>query len=62
LLRLFVSAWTPRTEFRIANLAASLGQTLGAKVAIEARQGGSGRLVISYSSLDQLDGILARLK
>ena len=34
----------------------------GAKVAIEAKQDGSGRLVISYSSLDQLDGILARLK
>jgi ParB family chromosome partitioning protein len=46
----------------VANLAETLAQTLGAKVAIEAKQGGSGRLVISYSSLDQLDGILARLK
>ena len=46
----------------VANLAETLAQTLGAKVAIEAKQGGSGRLVISYSSLDQLDGILARLR
>jgi len=46
----------------VANLAETLAQTLGAKVVIEAKQGGSGRLVISYSTLDQLDGILARLK
>src|SRR4029450_5921670 len=46
----------------VANLAETLAQALGAKVAIEAKQGGSGRLVISYSSLDQLDGIIARLK
>jgi len=46
----------------VANLAETLAQTLGAKVAIDAKQGGSGRLVISYSSLDQLDGIIARLK
>ena len=46
----------------VASLAESLAQTLGAKVVIEAKQGGSGRLVISYSSLDQLDGIIARLK
>ncbi len=46
----------------VANLAEKLAQTLGAKVAIEAKQDGSGRLVISYSSLDHLDGILARLK
>lgn len=46
----------------VANLAENLAQTLGAKVVIEVKQGGSGRLVISYSSLDQLDGILARLK
>ena len=46
----------------VANLAEKLAQTLGAKVAIEAKPDGSGRLVIAYSSLDQLDGILARLK
>jgi len=46
----------------VARLAESLAEKLGAKVAIEARKGGTGRLVISYSSLDQLDGIIARLK
>jgi ParB family chromosome partitioning protein len=46
----------------VARLAETLAETLGAKVAIEAKQDGSGRLVISYSSLDQLDGIIARLK
>jgi ParB family chromosome partitioning protein len=45
-----------------ARLADSLAETLGAKVAIEAKKDGSGRLVISYSSLEELDGILARLK
>ena len=46
----------------VASLAETLAQTLGAKVVIDAKQDGSGRLVIAYSSLDQLDGILARLK
>ena len=46
----------------VARLAESLAQTLGAKVAIETKQDGSGRLVISYSSLDELDGILAKLR
>ena len=46
----------------VARLAETLAETLGAKVAIEAKQDGSGRLVITYSTLDQLDGILARLK
>jgi ParB family chromosome partitioning protein len=46
----------------VARLAESLAQSLGAKVAIEAKQDGSGRLVISYSSLDELDGILAKLR
>ena len=46
----------------VARLAESLADKLGAKVTIEAKQGGSGRLVISYSSLDQLDGIIARIK
>ena len=46
----------------VARLAENLAETLGAKVTIEAKQDGSGRLVISYSSLDQLDGILAKLR
>ena len=35
---------------------------LGAKVAIEPKKGGAGRVVIEYASLDQLDGILAKLR
>jgi ParB family chromosome partitioning protein len=39
-----------------------LAESLGATVAIEPKKGGSGRLVIRYSSLDQLDGIIAKLR
>ncbi len=46
----------------VARLAETLSETLGAKVTIEAKPNGSGRLVITYSSLDQLDGILAKLR
>jgi ParB family chromosome partitioning protein len=46
----------------VARLAEELAESLGAKVAIEPRKNGSGRLVITYSSLEQLDGILAKLR
>ncbi len=46
----------------LARLTEQLAETLGAKVAIEPRKNGAGRLVIAYSSLDQLDGILAKLR
>jgi ParB family chromosome partitioning protein len=39
-----------------------LADALGAKVAIVPRANGSGKLVVDYSSLDQLDGILAKLR
>jgi ParB family chromosome partitioning protein len=35
---------------------------LGAKVIIDHRENGSGKLVIAYSSLDELDGIIRQLK
>jgi ParB family chromosome partitioning protein len=35
---------------------------LGAKVLIDHRQNGSGKLVIAYSSLEELDGILGQIK
>ena len=35
---------------------------LGAKVAIDHKENGSGKLVISYSSLDELDGIIEQLR
>ena len=35
---------------------------LGAKVAIQHTAKGKGKLVISYNSVDELDGILGRIK
>jgi ParB family chromosome partitioning protein len=47
----------------VAALEARLADTLGASVVIEqAARGGKGRLVISYNSLDELDGILAHIQ
>ncbi len=43
-------------------LETELADALGAKVKIEAGRGGKGRVVIGYSSLEQLDGIIAKLK
>jgi ParB family chromosome partitioning protein len=39
-----------------------LSDHLGTRVAIAARKDGSGRVVIDYASLDQLDGLLAGLR
>ena len=39
-----------------------LCESLGASVTVKARKGGRGSLVIDYASLEQLDGIVARLK
>ena len=39
-----------------------LADALGAKVKIDAGRGGKGRLVIGYSSLEQLDGIIAKIR
>jgi len=46
----------------LLRLQEELAEVLGAKVTIETRKGGSGRLVIGYASLEQLDGILAKLR
>ena len=46
----------------LARLQEDLAETLGAKVTIEPKAGGAGKLVIAYSSLEQLDGILAKLR
>ena len=46
----------------VARLENELSDALGTKVRIEAKRGGAGRVVISYSSLDQFDGILAKLR
>ena len=39
-----------------------LAETLGAKVSIQHSAKGKGKLVINYTSLDELDGILAHIK
>jgi ParB family chromosome partitioning protein len=57
----------PRRNARAADpdlmrLQEELAETLGAQVTIEPKKGGRGRLVIAYSSLDELDGILAKLR
>ena len=46
----------------IQRLERLLGDRLGAKVAIAHSAKGKGKLVINYSSLDELDGILAHIK
>lgn len=51
-----------RRDADVVRLEHEIAESLGAKVTIEPRQDGAGRLVISYASLDQLDGILARLR
>ena len=46
----------------LKKLRQELSEKLGAPVQIEQRRGGKGRLVISYNSLDELDGILSHIK
>jgi ParB family chromosome partitioning protein len=43
-------------------LETELADALGAKVRIDAGRGGKGRVVISYASLEQLDGIIAKVR
>nr|MBO2468830.1 chromosome partitioning protein ParB [Xanthomonadaceae bacterium] len=46
----------------IASLETELSEALGTKVAIAHGRNGKGRLVIHYSDLDTLDGVLERLR
>jgi len=46
----------------VQRLEQELADKLGAKVAIKHSSGGKGRLVVSYNSLDELDGILAHIR
>jgi ParB family chromosome partitioning protein len=45
----------------VNRLEQELTEKLGAKVAIQHSAGGKGRVVVSYNSLDELDGILAHI-
>jgi ParB family chromosome partitioning protein len=55
-------AATERKDPDVSHLEQSLGDTLGARVEIQHDKKGKGRLMIHYTSLDQLDGILAHVK
>ena len=46
----------------VARLEQELAEKLGARVAIQPGRGGRGKLVVSYNSLDELDGILAHIQ
>ena len=46
----------------VRRLETELAEKLGAKVVFKQQAGGRGQLVISYSSLDELDGILAHIQ
>jgi ParB family chromosome partitioning protein len=46
----------------VRRLEQELAEKLGARVAIQPGSGGKGKLVVSYNSLDELDGILAHIQ
>ncbi|MDQ1363245.1 MAG: Chromosome (Plasmid) partitioning protein ParB [Pseudomonadota bacterium] len=54
-------ATKPRIDPDTQRLCDELSERIGAPVMIESRAGGKGKLVITYSSLDELDGILGRI-
>jgi ParB family chromosome partitioning protein len=56
------AAEAPGTNADVRRLEAELGEKLGAKVSFKQQAGGRGQLIISYSSLDELDGILAHIQ
>jgi ParB family transcriptional regulator, chromosome partitioning protein len=51
----------PAGDPNVDRLQQELAEKLGAKVAIQHSAGGKGKLVVSYNSLDELDGILAHI-
>ncbi|MCC7198900.1 MAG: ParB/RepB/Spo0J family partition protein, partial [Gammaproteobacteria bacterium] len=52
----------PRKDPDIARLESDLADKLGAKVELKQAAKGRGKLIISYHSLDELDGILAHIQ
>lgn len=51
-----------RADPNIRKLEAELSEKLGAKVQVQHSSGGKGKLVISYHTLDELDGILEHIQ
>ena len=56
------TATAQRADPNIEHLQTDLSERLGAEVKIQHGARGKGKLVISYSSLDELDGVLAHIK
>jgi ParB family transcriptional regulator, chromosome partitioning protein len=52
----------PRVDPNIRKLEGELSEKLGAKVAVQHTASGKGKLVISYHSLDELDGIIDHIR
>jgi ParB family chromosome partitioning protein len=52
----------PRIDANVSSLQNDLSDRLGAKVLIQQSSGGKGKIVVSYNSLDELDGILAHIQ
>lgn len=52
----------PRVDPNIRKLEADLSEKLGAKVQVQHSSSGKGKLVVSYHTLDELDGILEHIK
>jgi len=52
----------PERDPNVHRLEQELADKLGARVAIQHSSGGKGKLVVSYNSLDELDGILAHIR
>ena len=46
----------------IASLETELSESLGTRVTIAHGRGGKGKLIIQYTDLDTLDGVLERLR
>lgn len=53
---------TPRADPNISKLESEIADKLGAKVQVQHSASGKGKLVISYHSLDELDGILEHIR
>jgi ParB family chromosome partitioning protein len=51
-----------RSDANVSELERSLGETLGTRVEVHHDHKGKGKLVIHYTSLDELDGIIAHIK
>ena len=56
------TAKQPKADPNVRQLERTLGEKLGAKVLVEQSSKGAGKLVIHYTSLDELDGILAHIR